>query len=366
MRGAAVSVFDPRSSGRSSGRGLLVRLGFEDPESTSAALEEVGLWRDGRPVDDRAAEVVTALADVADPDLALSTLVCLLGEVDEPEDLRAALSASAGLRRRLLGVLGTSIALGDHLVAHPADWHALEGSDGVDPDDVRPTLYSRQARLLGAVGADPAALTDGTGGARAAVNGAAAVEALRAAYRRCVLELAARDATGSVTVEEVGAEMADLASATLSAGLAVALATLPQDAPGCRLAVIGMGKAGGRELNYVSDVDVVFVAEALDGSADTDAALRTATRLASELMRVCGEAAWPVDAGLRPEGGAGPLVRTLASHEAYYRRWASTWEFQALLKARPLAGDLALGRAYLDAVTPMVWRASERTGSPAR
>jgi glutamate-ammonia-ligase adenylyltransferase len=226
---------------------------------------------------------------------------------------------------------------------------------------VRATLYSRQAVLLGAVGADPAVPTWGSGGARATVTGRRAVDALRAAYRRCVLDLAARDATGSVTVEEVGAEMADLASATLSAGLAVALATLPEDAAPCRLAVLGMGKAGGRELNYVSDVDVVFVAEALEGTAD-DAALKTATRLASEMMRVCAEVAWPVDAGLRPEGGAGPLVRTLASHEAYYRRWASTWEFQALLKARPLAGDLALGRAYVDTVEPLVWRASERKG----
>ena len=77
-------------------------------------------------------------------------------------------------------------------------------------------------------------------------------------------------------------------------------------------------------------------------------------------MRVCGEVAWPVDAGLRPEGGSGPLVRTLASHEAYYRRWAKTWEFQALLKARPVAGDLALGRQYLEVTAPLVWSAGER------
>ncbi len=351
-----MSVFDSRSSGT----GLLVRLGFEDPASTAEALQEVGLWRDGRPVDERAGEVVRALADVADPDLALSTLVRLLGQAADADALRLVLRDEAGLRRRLLGVVGTSVALGDHLVAHPADWHALEG-DAADPDAVRSTLYSRQATLLGAVGADPAVPTWVSGGARATVTGPRAVEALRAAYRRCVLEVAARDATGSVTVEEVGAEMADLASATLSAGLAVALAGLPEDAAPCRLAVIGMGKAGGRELNYVSDVDVVFVAEALDGTPD-DAALKTATRLVSEMMRVCGEVAWPVDAGLRPEGGAGPLVRTLASHEAYYRRWASTWEFQALLKARPLAGDLALGGAYVNVVAPMVWRASERKG----
>ena len=351
-----MSVFDSRSSGT----GLLVRLGFEDPASTARALEDVGLWRDGRPVDADAGEVVSALADVADPDLALATLVRLLAAAADADALRLALRDDAGLRRRLLGVVGTSIALGDHLVAHPGDWHAVE-TGAADLDTARPTLYSRQAMLLGAVGADPAELPRGSGGARATVTGGPAVDALKAAYRRCVLELAARDATGSVTVEEVGAEMADLASATLSAGLAVALAGLAEDAAPCRLAVIGMGKAGGRELNYVSDVDVVFVAEGTDGAAD-DAALRTATRLASEMMRVCGEVAWPVDAGLRPEGGAGPLVRTLPSHEAYYRRWASTWEFQALLKARPLAGDLALGRAYLDVVEPLVWRASERKG----
>ena len=74
-------------------------------------------------------------------------------------------------------------------------------------------------------------------------------------------------------------------------------------------------------------------------------------------MRVCssttGEGViWPVDAALRPEGKAGPLVRTLASHVAYYERWARTWEFQALLKARPVAGDLALGRGVRRRVVP--------------
>ena len=77
-------------------------------------------------------------------------------------------------------------------------------------------------------------------------------------------------------------------------------------------------------------------------------------------MRICRAVAWEVDAALRPEGKSGALVRTLASHQAYYRRWASTWEFQALLKARPIAGDLALGADYLDALAPLVWTASQR------
>ena len=71
---------------------------------------------------------------------------------------------------------------------------------------------------------------------------------------------------------------------------------------------------------------------------------------------------WPVDANLRPEGKPGPLVRTLASHRGYYEKWAKTWEFQALLKARPVAGDIELGRRYVEMIAPMVWSAAERDG----
>ena len=114
-----------------------------------------------------------------------------------------------------------------------------------------------------------------------------------------------------------------------------------------------MGKCGGDELNYVSDVDVIFVA-----AADDD--LTAATTVATRLIHICGLVAWPVDAALRPEGSRGPLVRTLASHLAYYRRWARTWEFQALLKARPAAGDLALAQEWIDELAPLVWHAAER------
>jgi glutamate-ammonia-ligase adenylyltransferase len=122
-----------------------------------------------------------------------------------------------------------------------------------------------------------------------------------------------------------------------------------------------MGKCGGRELNYVSDVDVVFVAEpADDEQGDQEGALRAAASLASRMIHICGLVAWPVDAALRPEGSRGPLVRTLASHLAYYRKWAKTWEFQALLKARPAAGDKKLGAEWLAALQPLIWHAAER------
>ncbi len=125
-----------------------------------------------------------------------------------------------------------------------------------------------------------------------------------------------------------------------------------------------MGKCGGQELNYVSDVDVIFVAEARDG-VEEHKALQAATRVAAHMMRLCSETTaegtiWEVDANLRPEGRNGPLVRTLSSHLAYYQRWAKTWEFQALLKARAVAGDPELGADYVDAVSPLVWQAADR------
>ncbi|HVE30447.1 MAG TPA: bifunctional [glutamine synthetase] adenylyltransferase/[glutamine synthetase]-adenylyl-L-tyrosine phosphorylase, partial [Mycobacteriales bacterium] len=214
---------------------------------------------------------------------------------------------------------------------------------------MRPTAAGLRARLLAAV--------DGR-------TGLPALDAMRVSYRGALLGLAARDLRGDVDVADVAAELADLAAATLESALAVASAELGPAAQTCRLAVVAMGKCGGRELNYVSDVDVVFVAEAVEGTAE-EPALKAAATLAATLMRACSTTSpegtiWPVDAALRPEGKAGPLVRTLASHVAYYQRWAKTWEFQALLKARPVAGDLALGQAYVDAMAPMVWAAAER------
>ena len=342
-----------------SGAGRLVRLGFADVAATQLALETAGFWAEGTVADVDADAVLTALARTADPDLAATTLVRLLEADPQRTELLSLLRQRDGLRRRLLGVLGASTALGDHLVAHPGDWRELLDDDVVLS---RPSAIGLQELLLRTVGVPAGqALPWGSGGARAAGTGPAVVGALRSAYRRCLVALAARDLSGDVAVEDVAGELADLAGATLSAGLAVALAGLPEHAAPCRLAVVGMGKCGGRELNYVSDVDVVFVAEAHEG-ADEAAALQTATQLAITMMRVCAEVAWPVDAALRPEGKAGPLVRTLASHEAYYRRWAKTWEFQALLKARPVAGDLALGAAYVAALAPLVWSAGARPG----
>ncbi len=110
-----------------------------------------------------------------------------------------------------------------------------------------------------------------------------------------------------------------------------------------------------------------FAAPAMLTAQDSVYAAQAATPLASCLMQICGDhtaegTIWPVDANLRPEGTSGPLVRTIASHLAYYGRWAKTWEFQALLKARPVAGDLGLGARYAEEISPLVWHAADRDG----
>ena len=211
------------------------------------------------------------------------------------------------------------------------------------------------------------------------LDGTDPAAALCVAYKRHILHLAARDITGVAATEEAACELADIASGVLCAALAVSRAELPADAAPCRIAVLAMGKCGGCELNYASDVDVIFVAapavpsagtgtetgQEMDAGPATDAALRTATKLATGLIAVCSRTTpegmiFPIDPNLRPEGRNGPLVRTLASHIAYYERWAKTWEFQALLKARPAAGDMDLGQEYVDALSPMVWRAAQR------
>jgi glutamate-ammonia-ligase adenylyltransferase len=317
--------------------GMLARLGFDNPEAARRDLEAIP--------DPPPEGLLVALADAAWPDLALRSLVELVERADDVPELLAALESDELFRTRLLAVLGLSSALGHHLARQPAHWHVLgQGRDG------RPSAEALAAALLESV---TEADTDGE-----------AVDALRVTYRRLLLQLAASDLTGQLSMDEVGVELADLAAGTLDAALDIARIRVGEQAQACRLAVIGMGKCGGSELNYVSDVDVVFVAEPAPG-AEEGPALRAATQLASHLIRICSEhtaagTIWPVDAALRPEGRAGPLVRTLSSHLSYYERWAKTWEFQALLKARPVAGDADLGREYVEAIAPLVWGAAER------
>lgn len=332
-------------------KGQLLRLGFSDAERSLRWLDDVG---------PAAPDLVPLLARTADPDHAVAGLVRLLEAAgDGAGELLARLQSEEGLATRLFAVLGASEALSDHLARHPDQWRELD-----DPtlECSRPAAYAVREAVLRALGADPGDPVPVAQG-----DDAALVDVLRVEYRRVLLRLAARDLAHGTGVDDVAAELSDLAAATLEGGLAIARQRMGEKALLARLAVVAMGKCGAHELNYVSDVDVIFVYEAADEAGDDHAANRAASQLAAHLMRICSEPTaegeiWPVDANLRPEGKSGPLVRTLASHQGYYEKWAKTWEFQALLKARPVAGDIELGREYVEMVAPLVWSAAERDG----
>lgn len=371
------------------------RLGLLEPTAADS-LRELA-WDNVESI-----PLLWALSRAPDADLALLTLVRLRERLGPGwDELDEALRTEISVRGRLFALIGSSSAFADHLVAEPDTWKLLRRTE-------LPTPAELVADLLDAVGAvpepgpqpagaerGPVDRTSSAGSAgepvqargtgeqtpparhasqeavargttehttatlyRASVAGPEAIALLRKRYRDQLMLLAAHDLAATVEDEpvlpyqRVGRHLTDLADAALTAALSVAVARVCPDGPvPVRLAVIAMGKCGARELNYVSDVDVVFVAEPAD---------HTATRLAAELMTVAGNAFFEVDAALRPEGKAGALVRTLESHLAYYKRWARTWEFQALLKNRPATGDLELGERYRAAVMPMVWNASER------
>jgi len=309
------------------------RLGLVE-RSAAGDLAELG-WDT-----DAYVELLWSLSRAADADSALRTLVRLAEALGADwRQLDGALLKDRALRGRLFSVLGSSLALGDHLVANPGCWRLLEGELTLPtPADLRRSFAECVAEFASA----PSEIAP----------------RLRTVYRNQLLILAALDLAPTVENEPVlsfpavGAHLADLADAALGAALDVAVATVcKDDTPAPRLAVIAMGKCGARELNYVSDVDVIFVGENADP---------VTTRVAGEMMRLGSEAFFEVDAALRPEGKAGALVRTLESHVAYYQKWAKTWEFQALLKARPAVGDAELGQQYVDALMPMVWTACER------
>ncbi|GAA1482821.1 bifunctional [glutamine synthetase] adenylyltransferase/[glutamine synthetase]-adenylyl-L-tyrosine phosphorylase [Gordonia sinesedis] len=335
------------------GRGAVpsaARLGLLD-ESAQDNLTQLG-WNNEESTD-----VLWALSRAPDADLALRTLTRLRGATgDDWTEIDRQVRSASSFRGRLFGVLGSSDALGDHLVAEHDAWRLLLADDLPDATEMNRQMLA----AVDAVAEPGSEIAPGAGDKnfRAGFAGPDAVNALRTAYRNLVLQIAAHDVASTVEDEPViwfpavGAALSDLADAALTAALAVAYTEVAGDAPlEVRLAVIAMGKCGARELNYVSDVDVVFVSDPADG---------TAARIAGEMMRIGSLAFFEVDAALRPEGKAGALTRTLSSHVAYYKRWAKTWEFQALLKARPMTGDMALGREYIDAVNPMVWHAAER------
>ena len=324
------------------GVGDLARKGYAEPSRAAEHAAEIAAHHE-----DGAAFLIDEAARTIDPDVALATLVQVLAA--DPPRVHSLVEDPA-FARRLLAVLGGSAELGRWLALRPADIEVLR------PEPARRPLAELVATLVQVASADKPA------------------DALRHAYRREMVRIAARDLTAPDPLEvlqDIAAELADLADAALQAAVAIARTSV-KGHDRIRFAVLALGKTGAQELNYISDVDVLYVVEpALDPSGEPlcapGEAIDIGTRLAAAATRACADTTaagslWQVDAALRPEGKSGPLVRTMSSMKAYYEKWAKNWEFQAMLKARPMAGDLELGQEFCDLVGPYVWEAGEREG----
>ena len=263
------------------------------------------------------------LATTPMPDEGLFAFLKLGESLEDRMDLLGALRDNPPGLEFLARVLGSGRLLGEVLTHVPEEVASIADPRGPEGFKERDRLLREARASLG--WREPERRLDG----------------LRRFKRRELLRIALVDLAGT---EDVGPALGDLADACISAAI---------EDPGFPFAVIGMGKLGGRELGYSSDIDVMFVHEGEQAKAE---------ELAETLIKAIGEVtpegqAFRIDAGLRPEGKSGTLARSLESFLEYYRRWSSPWEHLALIKARPVAGDLdlavRLARATRDLAFPM-------------
>lgn len=341
----------------------IIHAGFQEIGRAKERLNALGEQTGGR-VDPPA--LLARLAHSIDPDTALANLADII-QVMPGEPLTSILDDGSALQR-LIDVLGASNALGVLMRTRPD----LVAAATADPArTVMVTAAERRTQLLDAVGADSAGTAGSDGPAQeSSLPLAQAASALRRAYREQLAAIMAQDVVADDPIDiqpTISRELSALTDATLEAALAIARHEV-QGSSMVRFAIIGMGKLGAGELNYVSDVDLIYVVEPAQDDVDNTVLTRVGTKMATMMQRVCQSviagvaepALWQIDGALRPEGKDGPLVRRLESHRAYYEQWAQNWEFQALLKARAVAGDTALGQEYMDMASSFVWMAASR------
>ncbi len=321
----------------------LAALGFARPEQALGHLEALtrGVSRTASIQRALLPVLLREFADAPDPDsglLAYRQVSDALGTT--PWYLRL-LRDEGKVASRLAFVLGASRYAAAMLVRAPEALRLL-----ADDADLVPRGWSDLV-----VNFSDAALRQQSGD-----DGVEAVGVVRGLRRVELLRIAFADLLGLLDVEAVGRALADVTDATVQAALSVALRHVGE--PARPFAVIGMGRLGGRETGYGSDADVLFV---VDGEEKDSEAVAWGLSVAGTVRRLLSspspDPAVQLDVDLRPEGRDGPVVRSLRSYAVYYQRWAELWEAQALLRARPIAGDAALGERFSSLIDPVRYRA---------
>jgi glutamate-ammonia-ligase adenylyltransferase len=289
-----------------------------------------------------------------DPDMALNSLERFLANPAGAERLPALLDGRARSLEILLQLFSTSQYFSDLLVAHPDYLDMLRV-----PLRRSPSPKELQDQLQTAVDA--------------AFEDSAVLQAFRRFKQRHILRIGTNDIIRDRPLEEITRDISRVADVSLEVALARALAAIGNrfgqpftiHGPPARCVVLAFGKHGGEELNYSSDIDLMFL---YDEEGSTRGKRVTSIdnseffgRVLTEVVRLLSAhtergQAYRIDLRLRPEGQRGPLARSLASTLSYYDTLGRTWERQALIKVRPVAGDLALGQEFLRAIEPYVYR----------
>ncbi|MGF1466513.1 MAG: bifunctional [glutamate--ammonia ligase]-adenylyl-L-tyrosine phosphorylase/[glutamate--ammonia-ligase] adenylyltransferase [Sandaracinaceae bacterium] len=284
--------------------------------------------------------LLTEVAEAADPETALRLLADFLTRLVGPWSYERLLLEDPRLTRRLIGLFGTSATLGAALVGHPEDIDRLLSTRGAPPTA---ELRADHDALIAPLSADsdPEDL----------------VRELRALKRLHTLEVGLAQAAGELDLEAATERLSELAEGQIRVALAAAgrWAQARWGRPrGRGLVVCAMGKLGGRELGFGGDLDLVFLygedgeTEPTERGRSTSAA-ELFTRTAQRTMKLLREPdaegpGYETDTRLRPSGSQGTLVVSLAAFDAYHAGGAAAWERQALLRARPVAGDPDLAR----------------------
>ena len=356
-----------RPASKAAAQALLRDHGFHDPARVFAAIQrlhEDDLQR--RNLAKIFGHLIRACEKSADPDRALVNFERLVAALPNPNIFYHYLQESPDRLDLLVKVFAHSQALADTLTRNAEHFHFLIAPRTLEKPREKAWLAAELTRLLLPI--------------RVPVQ---KYDAIRRFRRRETLRIGARDLIGRASVIETTLELSNLADVCLQAVFEVASEKVRADlkirrgdpqqtatakamgqaqgfAPTNRFVIIGMGKLGGQELNYSSDVDVIFVYGEEGQLTPMLTYHQFYTKLAEEIIHAVGAASaegniFRIDLRLRPEGASGPLVRSLDSCENYYAEFGETWERMALVKARPVAGDEKLGAEFIEMVQPFVY-----------
>jgi glutamate-ammonia-ligase adenylyltransferase len=321
----------------------LAACGFDDSTSTAASFRGACARMLAADLADAAVvEIIEACARSAAPGAAIRNLERYIENITNPSIFLRTMLAAPPVLHLVTTVFSTSQHMADILVRQPGFVYWLMEQQTWDAPD---TVESYEAWLETEV--ERFRTIEGK------------LNAVRRTHRQALLKVGVLDMVSGAAVEEITRRLSELADACARTVLEIVLDEIGTDDPFPRsLAVIALGKLGGRELNYSSDIDLIFVSENTDDET-MHHYTRVARRFTDAMSALTDEGyLYRVDLRLRPDGKAGPLVNSEDALRIYYENRGRPWEFQALLKARTIAGDLELGDRVLESLSRLVYSTS--------